>query len=105
MNKNQIKTQGNGSATIARSQNGRALAGEPPAPTRTTTASTPGALNSDLVNTDNSDTPSEQHEGSPSQPESDEVKKRRNAELRAFSLFTKSRIRIDGLYFSICVDI
>jgi hypothetical protein len=53
-------------------QNGRALAGEPPAPTRTTTASTPGALNSDLVNTDNSDTTSEQHEGSPSQPESDE---------------------------------
>ena len=83
-----IKTKlrrGNGSAAIALSQNGRALAGEPPAPTRTssTTVTTPEALNSDLVNTDNSDTSSEQHEGSPSQSENDEVKKRKcNAELK-----------------------
>jgi len=58
-------------------QNGRALAGEPPAPqakTSSTTATTPGALNSDLFNTDNSDTAtSEQHEGSPSQSVGDEV--------------------------------
>merc|ERR1719158_783736 len=55
-------------------QNGRALAGEPPPSTRTssTTASTPAALNPDLVDTDNSDTLSEQREGSPPQSESDE---------------------------------
>ena len=74
--RNKLK-QGNGSATFVSSQNSKALAGEPPAPTRTssTTATTPEAFNSDLVKTDNSETSSEKHEGSPSQSENDEVKK------------------------------
>ena len=72
--RNKLK-QGNVSATFVSFQNSKA--GEPPAPTRTssTTATTPEAFNSDLVKTDNSETSSEKHEGSPSQPENDEVKK------------------------------
>ena len=104
--------QGNGSATIAPSQNGRVLAGEPPppAPTKTssTTATTPGALNSDLVNTDDSDTTSEQHGGSPSQSEGDEVKKRNNAKLKCRMLrrgtkpFRGTHLRIWMMLFFIC---
>ena len=43
--------------------------------TTSTTATTPGVVNSDLIKTDNTDTSSDQHEGNPSQAESDEVRK------------------------------
>ena len=97
-----------GSTTIAPSQNGRALAGEPPppAPTRTssTTATTPGALKSDLVNTDDSDTTSEQHEGSPSQSEGDEVKKRNHAELKC-RMLKRGKELFRGAHWRILDDV
>ena len=43
--------------------------------TTSTTATTPGLVNSDLIKTDNTDASSDQHEGNPSPAESEEVRK------------------------------